>query len=277
MTTLVEGAARRIGGDGWLARIVRRRTVGLLLGWIGFLGIWALLSHLVVGPYLLPDPLVIGRRMWEIVVSGAFVRHFGISIFKVFAGFGVAMLIGTPVGYLMGSSRFWKIFFHEPVLVAGSVPGITYAVMALVIFGISLLGPVLAVALISMPYVAINVAEGLEGVDRSLVEMSRAYQRSQRAIMRHVLIPSVLPFAFAGVRLSFALAWKVEQLTEVFGSSSGIGFMIRKEFQDFSITGVLAWVLLFIAFMLFIERFGLVRLEQRLFRWRRRPTEVPHE
>jgi NitT/TauT family transport system permease protein len=101
-----------------------------------------------------------------------------------------------------------------------------------------------------MPYVANNVAEGIEGVDRKLIQKSQVYRRNENHVLRHVLIPSIMPFAFAAVRLSFALAWKVEQLTEVFGSSSGIGFMIRKEFEDFSVTGVLAWVLLFIAFML---------------------------
>lgn len=244
------------------------RTGVLILGWVAFLGLWALISQFIVGHYLLPNPVAIGAHMWEIIRDGQFISHFLNSILKVFAGFGVAVLIGTPIGYLMGRSKYWKAFFHDPVLVAGSVPGITYAVMALVIFGISLEGPILAVALISMPYVAINVAEGMEGVDRKLIEMSRVYRRSERDILRHVLIPSIMPFAFAGVRLSFALAWKVEQLTEVFGSSSGIGFKIRQQFEDFSITGVLAWVLLFIGFMLLIERFVLVRLERRLFRWR---------
>ena len=240
----------------------------LILGWISFIGIWAFLSHFVVGPFLLPSPLTVGAEMWEIVASGEFIRHFQSTILKVFAGFFFAVLIGTPIGYLMGSSRYWKAFFQDPVMIAGSVPGLTYAVLALVIFGISLEGPILAVALISMPYVAINVAEGMEGVDRKLIEMSHVYRRNQQNILRHVLIPSILPFAFAGVRLSFALAWKVEQLTEVFGSSSGVGFKIRQEFEDFSIVGVLAWVLLFIAFMLIIERFVLVQLERRLFRWR---------
>ena len=245
-----------------------RQTGALVLGWISFLGIWALISRFIVGPYLLPDPLIIGTRMWSIVAEGEFVRHFQSSILKVFAGFFFAVIIGTPIGYFMGRSRYWKAFFQDPVMIAGSVPGLTYAVMALVIFGISLFGPILAVALISMPYVAINVAEGMEGVDRKLIEMSRVYQRSDRDILRHVLYPSILPFAFAGIRLSFALAWKVEQLTEVFGSSVGVGFKIRQEFQDFSIEGVLAWVLLFIIFMVIIERFVLVQIERYLFRWR---------
>lgn len=252
-----------------------QRTGAVILGWAGFIGLWALLSQFVFGPYMLPGPLKIAIFMWEELIStGLFLPHFAISIGKVFAGFGVAVIIGIPVGYLMGTSRYWKSFFHDPVMVTGSIPGITYAVLSLVIFGISLGGPILAVALVSMVYVAINVAEGLEGVDRSLVQMSRAYGRRQRDILRHVLIPSILPFAFAGIRLSFALAWKVEQLTEVFGSSSGVGLMIRKEYEDFSITGVLAWVLLFIGFMLLIERFVLVELERWLFRWRGPEEEV---
>lgn len=245
-----------------------QQTGVLVLGWVSFIGIWAFLSRFVVGPILLPDPFVIAADMWQIVISGQFIPHFQSSILKVFAGFGIAMLIGTPIGYFMGNSRYWKAFFQDPVMIAGSVPGLTYAVLALVIFGVSLEGPILAVALVSMPYVAINVAEGLEGVDRKLIEMSHVYRRSQQDILRHVLIPSILPFAFAGVRLSFALAWKVEQLTEVFGSSSGVGFKIRQEFEDFSVVGVLAWVLLFILFMILIERFILVQIERRLFRWR---------
>ena len=141
------------------------------------------------------------------------------------------------------------------------------AVLALVIFGTGYLGPVLAVALISMPFIALSVAEGVEGVDAGLISMSQAFHRSDSDIMRQVMLPSIMPFVFAGVRLAFAIAWKVEALTEVFGSSNGVGFQIRYAFQAFSITNVLAWTLLFIIFMLLIER-GLALIEARVFRWR---------
>ncbi len=245
-----------------------RGILGFLVGFGGFLMTWTLLSEFVVGEFQLPPPSEVGREMWNIVRSGAFVDQFVPTIVRLGYGFVLALLIGFPVGYLMGTSRYWRAFFHDMVMVAGSIPGITYAVMALVILGISILGPVISVGLVAMPYVAINVAEGLDSVDRRLVQMSGAFRRARSTIVRHVLVPSVAPFAFAGVRLSFALAWKVEQLTEVFGSSSGVGFQIRKEFEDFSIPGTLAWVLLFIVFMLLLERFVLARLERYLFRWR---------
>jgi NitT/TauT family transport system permease protein len=237
------------------------------LGWASFIAIWAFISSVILDEFTLPGPVKVGKAIWEIVESGAFVNDFQASITKTFVGFGIAVLFGVPVGFLMGKTGYWKAFFHDGVVGAGSVPGIVYAIMALVIFGIGFLGPVLAVGLISMPYIALNVAEGLEGVDDNLLRMSTAYGRTDRQTMRHILIPSILPFVFAGVRLSFAIAWKVEALTEVFGSSDGVGFQIRFAFQSFSITRVLAWTLMFIVFLLVIERV-LAVVERRLFRWR---------
>jgi NitT/TauT family transport system permease protein len=250
------------------ATIQRRwRTGAVVFGWLLFLGLWDVLTRLV-GEVRLPSPRTVGGVMWDIISSGLFVEHFLASIGKVAFGFVLSVCFGAPIGFLMGRRAYWKAFFKDTVMVAGSIPGLTYAVMMLVIFGISLIGPVLAVALISMPYIAINVAEGLEGVDRRLLQMSQAYGRKPRDVTRHVLVPAILPFVFAGVRLSFAISWKVEQLTEVFGSNRGVGFQIRSAFQSFSVPRVLAWVLLFIAFMLVLERVILVRLERRLFRWR---------
>jgi NitT/TauT family transport system permease protein len=238
-----------------------------VVGWVGFLGLWWGLSAWLGSEARLPSPPRVFQEILTIL-EGDFWNQFWASIVRVGAGFVAAVLIGTPLGFAMGRSRYWGNFLQAPVVVAGSIPGLTYAVMAFVVFGISFWGPVLAVGLISMPYVAINVAEGVRGVDRGLIDMSTSYGRTERQVFRHVVVPSVLPFIFAGVRLSFSLAWKVGTLTEVFGSSKGIGFQVRRNFQLFNMPAVIAWVLLFIVFMLLLERLVLVRMERRLFRWR---------
>jgi NitT/TauT family transport system permease protein len=249
-----------------------RQAALVVAGWLAFLGFWTYASNNLVNPFILPTPAKVLDEMWTIASTGELFEHFQWSLMKTFVGFGLAVAIGLPIGMLMGTSRWWRAYFHMPVTVAGNIPGITYAVMALVIFGISLEGPVLAVALISMPYIAINVAAGLDGIDRGLEKMSHAFRRSGRQIMRHVLVPTVVPFVFAGVRLSFALAWKVEAITEVFGSSNGVGYMIRQSYDRFSVAGILAWMFFFVIFILLMERFVLQPLERRLFRWR--PKEV---
>ena len=244
-----------------------RRLALLTAGWVAMLAVWEGASA-YLSPNVLPPPLEVGEEMWEIVEDGDFFEDFLASVSKTFAGFVVAAAVGAPVGYLMGRYDYWRAFFHDGVTVAGTIPSLVYAVMSLIIFGLSDVGPVLAVALVSAPYVAINVAEGIRGTDQSLVKMSQAFRRSPRQIRREVYVPTIVPFVFAAVRMSFAVAWKVEALTEVFGGSSGVGFQIRSEYQLFSITGVLAWMLLFIAFMLVIERLVLRKLEDRLLRWR---------
>ena len=260
-----EGRARRSA-----SRRKWRRLALLAAGWVAMLAVWQLASDFL-SPTVLPSPARVGDEMWEIIDSGDFFEDFLASAGKTFAGFGVAALVGAPIGYLMGRYTYWRGFFHDGVTVAGTIPALVYAVMSLIIFGLSDMGPILAVALVSAPYVAINVAEGIRGVDRSLVTMSKAFGRSQRQIRREVFVPTIVPFVFAAVRMSFAVAWKVEALTEVFGGSSGVGCQIRTQYQLFSIRGVLAWMLLFIAFMLIIERLVLRRLENRMLAWR--PTE----
>jgi len=265
----------RVGGrrTRGLAVSTRWRQAALVvLGWLAFAGLWTYASNNWVNPFILPTPAKVIDEMSLIVTSGELFEHFQWSLLKTLAGFALAVAIGLPVGLLMGRSRWWRAFFHVPVTVAGNIPGITYAVMALVIFGISIEGPILAVALISMPYIAINVAAGLDGIDRGLLQMSAAFGRSSGQVLRHVLLPTVIPFVFAGVRLSFALAWKVEAITEVFGASNGVGYMIRQSYDHFSVAAILAWMFFFVIFIVLMERFVLQTIERWIFRWR--PAEV---
>lgn len=253
------------------ARRARRRNamyrVALVVaGWLAMLAIWQWGSTQFRGT-VLPGPVLVAQEMWAIIVSGRFMTHFMASVMKTFAGFGVAVIIGVPVGYAMGRSRYWRAFFHDGVTVSGTIPGLTYAVMALIIFGLSLWGPILAVALVSTPFVALNVSEGIRSVDHDLIKMSEAFRRTKAQIRRHVLIPTIVPFVFVAIRLAFAVAWKVEALTEVFGGRNGVGFEIRREYQLFNVPGLLAWMFLFIVFMLIIERL-LAKSERRLLSWR---------
>jgi len=257
-----EAAARRTArGRRW------RRTAVLALGWVAIYAVWEAASWWF-GSRLLPRPHEVLQSAIEIIETGNFVGDFSASVLKTFAGFGVAALVGAPIGYLMGRSRYWRAFFHDGVTIAGTIPAIVYAVMSLIVFGLSNLGPILAVALVSAPYVALNVAEGIRGVDQQLITMSEAFGRTPRQIRREVLVPTIVPFVFAAIRMCFAVAWKVEALTEVFGGRSGVGFQIRTEYQLYDISAVLAWMVLFIAFMLVIERLVLAKAESRLLAWR---------
>ncbi len=145
----------------------RRRYLAVVLGWLVFIGLWWLAALWVDSEARLPSP---GRVFQEIRRSSSRAIS-GPSSGPASSGSSPDSSPLSSSGLQWGSS--WAgastgaTSSSRPVIVAGSIPGLTYAVMAFVVFGISFWGPVLAVGLIAMPYVAINVAEGVRGVDRA--------------------------------------------------------------------------------------------------------------
>lgn len=249
----------------------RRRgaaTFYSILGALAFVVVWQLASTFLLETYVLPSPLAVVRRMWDLIVSGVVWTNFWTSLAKTLLGWVMALVIGLPIGLLMGRYRYAKAFFHDLVYVAANVPLIVYAVLSLIVFGISSIGPAFVVMLLVLPAVALNVAAGVESADRGLLAMSRSFRRSGRQVARNVIMPSVIPFLFAGGRVSFADSWKLEALTETFGGTEGVGFQLEKAFQVFSVVNLLAWMMFFVIFVIVIERLVLAPLERRIFAWR---------
>lgn len=244
-----------------------RRWLVSLIGLLAAIGGWAVVAAVVDDP-ILPRPAQVFARVATIIVSGEAATNFASSIAKIAAGFALAMVGGLVIGYLMGRNTFLATYFSLPLFVLGNMPGLTYAVFGLLIFGVGAGGPIVVSALVALPFIAMNVAEGVRSVDGHLLDMCRAFERRRRDIMRHLYLPALVTFVFAGVRYGFAMAWKVEALTEVFGASDGVGFMIRKAYQEFQVADMLAWTTLFIVAMVLIER-GLAYLENRFFAWRK--------
>lgn len=237
------------------------------LALIAAVGLWALAAIIVNDP-ILPNPADVAGRVVAIVISGEAVTNFAASIGKIAAGFAIAMVAGLIIGFAMGRSKFMAAYFSLPLFVLGNMPGLTYAVFGLLIFGVGAGGPIVVSALVATPFIAMNVAEGVRSVDGNLLTMCHAFDRRRSDVLRHLYLPALTTFVFAGVRYGFAMAWKVEALTEVFGASSGVGFMIRKAYQEFQVDDMLAWTALFIIAMVLIER-GLAHLENRFFAWRK--------
>jgi NitT/TauT family transport system permease protein len=239
-----------------------------VLGALAFLGVWAFFAAFVLEPYVLPSPGSVAARMWELAVSGDALSNFAASFFKTMLGWVGALALGIPIGLLMGRFRYARAFFHDFVYIFANVPLLVYAVVALVIFGISPWGPAFVVMLEAFTGIAINTAAGVESVDRGLLSMSRSFRRSSGQTIRSVVVPSVVPFWFASGRVSFANSWKLAALAETFGGSNGIGFELEKAFQTFSVQSLLAWMFFFVIFVILVERLLITPAEKRVFAWR---------
>jgi NitT/TauT family transport system permease protein len=231
------------------------------------LSLWTWASGRLISASLLPSPADILREMAEIVRDGNLWIHFGSTMRKIAIGYSISYVLGVAIGVAM-ARKWWEGFFRDWVVMLMTTPGLVFALLAAVIFGFSPIGPIWAIVVTSFPFVTINVAEGVKALPKDLFDMARAFQIPSIRRTRHVVLPFLAPYLFAALRYGFSMAWKIVTLTELFGSSRGIGFMMRTEFQLFNITGLLAWIFFFFAFALFLEKVLLQRGERRFFRWR---------
>ncbi|WP_419864280.1 ABC transporter permease [Candidatus Poriferisodalis sp.] len=239
--------------------------LGVIIGWLAFLGVWYLFSQFVLGTQQLPPPHTVGQEAWQVVTGAGFGSTLWASLFRVIAGCLLALVASIVLGTVIAYSAWWRGLLGSLTRFFVSIPTVALAILALILFGVSGLGPMLTAALVATPYVMSSVAQGLTGVDRRLIVMSESFARTRAQIITGVLLPSSVLAVIGGARQAFALAWRITLLTEVFASSDGVGFQIRRSFESYDVRGMLAWTALFIGLMFIFENFVFRQLERRAF------------
>jgi NitT/TauT family transport system permease protein len=229
---------------------------------------WEAVAVLNPSP-LLPRLGEIGEALAAIVTSGDAARQIGITLGRIAAGFAAAYVIAIAIGLASARNRAVERFF-EPALVLGlTVPGLVWALLCVIWFGLSLTTSAVAIAAGIAPALALSIIHGLHAVDPQLVEAAHVYRLSFGVRLRCLWLPAILPFLLSGARLGFSLAWKVVVLVEIFGLSSGVGYRLNSAFSAQNVADVLAWTTAFAVVMAFIE-YGPMQIAERwLTRWKR--------
>jgi NitT/TauT family transport system permease protein len=236
---------------------------------LAMIAIWWLLTFFFP-PSLIPPPSATFAEVLSIMGSGQFFSEMGATLRRVGIGFAVAMLIAVPLGILMGTIKTLESFFESPVILGLTMPGLVWAVMAIMFFGLSEASAYAAVAITIMPMLAISLWQGTKSIDQDLLDMSTAFHAGVWSKIVDVILPQLISHILAAVRYGLGLAWKVVVVVEMFGFSNGVGYQVVRGFNVFSMKQVLAWAITFLVVMIIIE-FGLIGgLESRVTRWRPR-------
>ena len=237
-------------------------TISLLIAWQVVYTLWPDFA----GAFT--SPIRVGIATWELLVSMTWVPHLAATLRHVFYGFGVTVVLGTIFGIILGWWDFWERAFQDYLTLFLAMPSLFAAIFAAMWFGIGDTTPMVASVVIAFPFLAENVYEGTKDIDNDLISMTRSFNMSKRRTIKRVIIPSILPSWFAGIRYALALAWKISNLSEFIAAREGIGFMIRFEMRMLDLTETLAWVVFFVGFLLFMEYAVFEQIEKRLFDWR---------
>jgi NitT/TauT family transport system permease protein len=228
---------------------------------------WAVASSLLPAD-VMPGPMDVLREAKHIALNDPWVKAIGITLLRIVAAWVVAEVIGITLGVLMASGRFFDGILRDWVLLFMSLPILFPALLAVVWFGGSLMAPIVAGTIVSFPFTAINVYEGVTAVDRDMLRMARVYRLPKRTVLWKIMVPSMMPFIFSSARQAFAMVWKTIAILEVFGASSGMGWEIESQYERASLAGVITWIIAFAIVMMIIELGVFSTFEKRTFRWR---------
>lgn len=257
-------------------RRARRRDLAVtwfwrVMGYVTVLGFWEYASGRLMSEELLPAPTKVVSTFGEIWEQGDMPAAFQATLTRIAVGFALSFVVGLAVGILM-QNRWLEGFFKDAVMIGITTPGLVWALITAIIFGNRTAGPLIAVVLTTFALITVNVQEGVKALPKDLIDMSKAFRVGVVRRNRQIVIPHLAPFIFTGVRFGFSIAWKIVVLTEVFASSSGIGFEMRVSSQLFRLDEFLTWILAFYVLALFLEKVVLERIERHFFRWRRELT-----
>ena len=202
-------------------------------GLFAFFGIWALASLAGLAPrQFLPPPWAVASRFVELTLepfSGyTLQQHLASSFMRFGMGFGLAVLIGVPLGLLLGWFR-WLDAVVSPLFDAlRFVAPIAWVPFAALWFGTGIGGPVLVIFTGAFPPCVINAYRGARYVDRRLIEAAQTLGALHWQIITEVLLPASVPSIVAGVRVSAGLGWQSLVGAELIVASSGIGYVLVK-------------------------------------------------
>jgi ABC-type nitrate/sulfonate/bicarbonate transport system permease component len=264
-STEIRSAAGRPPSSFW------KRNENWLLGTISmaiFLAVWELAVALAwVNPLFTSSPSRIVRTGYQLFADGTIFYDLQISGFEFLVGYGLAVLIGVPLGILMGWYSRLNAVLDPFVSALYATPRIALLPLVMIWFGIGLLSKVAIVFLGAVFPILVNTITGMRTLDADFVKVARSFSASDRQMFLTVALPSSVPLLLTGLRLGLGHALVGIVVGEMYGATAGLGFLISVSGARFQTDKVMVGIILIAAAGIALTE--LLRLIERRFeRWR---------
>ncbi|NRT56394.1 nitrate ABC transporter permease [Sphaerotilus uruguayifluvii] len=233
-----------------MARAQRLRTMTRLaapvVGFAFFLLVWQAVAH--SGDKQLPGPLAVWDAAVKLFsdpfyVNGPNDQGIGwnvlASLKRVGIGFGLAALVGIPLGFLIGRFAFFNQMLDPIISLLRPVSPLAWLPIGLMVFKAANPAAIWTIFICSIWPMVINTAVGVRQVPQDYLNVARVLNLSELTIIRKILFPAVLPYMLTGIRLAVGTAWLVIVAAEMLTGGQGIGFWLWDEWNNLNVAHIL--------------------------------------
>lgn len=197
-------------------------------GFVLLLMIWWL-SARGMPEFILPGPDDVLKAMARFVTDPGTAYHALVSFVRVVVSVSIAMVLSLALAAAVRSTPILEGIVERRILTfLNSFPSVGWAILGVVWFKISTPTVLFIQTAIVLPFCLINALAGFRQIDPELDELGLSLTRSPARRFFKVTLPLVAPFLVAGLRVAYGIAWKIALVSELFGASSGIGYLLMR-------------------------------------------------
>ena len=248
----------------------KRHEHGLLgtISMLVFLAFWeASVAFGWVNPLFTSSPTRIVRTAIEMFADGSILVDMQVSGYEFIVGYGAAIVIGVPLGILMGWYGRVDAVLDPFVSALYATPRIALLPLVMIWFGIGLMSKVAIVFLGAIFPILVNTITGMRTVNADFVKVARSFGSNDRQMFLTVALPSSVPLLLSGLRLGLGHALVGIVVGEMYGATHGLGFLIATAGARFQTDQVMVGIIIIATAGIALT--GLLRLVERRFeRWR---------
>ncbi|GEP46018.1 sulfonate ABC transporter permease [Brevifollis gellanilyticus] len=190
-----------------------------------FLLIWHLLVRLS-GSDLFPTPLDVARGIQELVEKGLLLKYIVASLFRVSWGFMLAVLVGVPLGLILGWFRPAFQALNPMIQILRPISPIAWIPVAILWFGIADSAPVFLIFLASVFPITVSSMAAVQNMQLVYLRAAQNFGVTGMQLFRRVIFPAALPQIITGIRIALGIAWLVVVAAEMIAVNSGLGYLI---------------------------------------------------
>lgn len=225
-----------------------------LIFYAGIVGIWQAIAMANVLPEtLLPSPLMVIYALVDKASTGALPFAVGTSLWRLFAGFAIAVAGGFAIGLYMAKYKVVHETVGSAILGLQSIPSIAWVPVGLIWFGLSDSAILFVVILGTIFAMAISTYAGIRNIPPIYIKAARNMGAGGIALLTNVVFPAALPHIVSGMRHGWSFAWRALINAEMLLNFLGLGFLMNVGRSLFRMEEVIAVMLVIMALGLTID------------------------
>lgn len=186
-----------------------------------------------VNPVFGSYPSAIAVAFWDLLRSGKLIAALLESLQPFVVGYGLAIVLGVPLGLVVGRFRTMEAALGIYVTAGYAMPLVALVPLLILWFGLGFTVKAAVIFLMSVFPICINTWLGVRAVPKSLIEVGRSFVASDAVILRRIVLPATLPYIMAGIRLAVGRAVVAMVIAEFFTTISGLGAIIINSANNF--------------------------------------------